>query len=207
MAATKKTTRTASSATSKNRPNFRSTQRPTPQREKSVAARSTVALPFEVASDVATKGIKFGIGSTLVLRDNMRRFFTDAMEKGNEVSLPTFSTFSLPAFPKLPLSEQVEKQWEKISAIPGTQIKHATESVQKFVAATVRQASHLTKSKAKAEVNKDEIREEVLNVIASMGLPSKSEVKQLSTQIKELSKKFEKSASVKAAQTPTPAVV
>lgn len=176
MAATKKTTRNASSATSKNRPNFRSTQRPTPNREKSsVAARSTVGLPFEVVSDVAIRGIKFSIGSTLVLRDNVRQFFTNAIEKGNEVSLPALSSFSLPAFPKFPISEQVEKQWEKLSAIPANQMKQATESVQKFVAATVRQASQMTKSKPKPEVNKEEIREEVLNVIASMGLPSKAQ--------------------------------
>lgn len=63
---TRKTTRKATTTTSK--PRSRAAQR--------LAEQPTVRPPFEIVSEAAVKSVKFGIGTTLVVRDTVKKFLT-----------------------------------------------------------------------------------------------------------------------------------
>jgi hypothetical protein len=216
--ATQKSTR-KTTATAKSRPNFRSTKRPATSRAKIEVPRSGVMIPIDAVSDVAVKSLKFSVGTALLLSENVRnfdlgKFVAEAIEKGNDVSFPTMPTVALPSFPNLPAwshmpnFSDLEKQFEKLSEKPAAQVKHATESVREFVDATVRQISNLAgRTGKKAAISKDDLREEVLNIIATLDLAHSADIKRILTQVEKMSKKLDKQPAKPVAKAPRKTVV
>ena len=178
---TRKTTRKTTTTTSK--PRSRAAQR--------LAEQSTSRPPFAILSEAAVKGVKFGIGTTLVVRDTVKKFFDDAVARGNEVEL-TVPTLPMPNL-NLPTPQDIERQVSKLSEMPVAQIRQVTEHLQKFFDGLVRQLTELTTSRSKkAALDKEALREEVLNVVASLDLANGSDIKRILNQVEKMSRKLDK---------------
>lgn len=213
MATKKSTRKSTATAAPKSRPNFRSTKRPATSRAKIEAPRASALLPIDAVSDVAVKSLKFSVGTALLLSENVRnfdlgKFVSEAIEKGNDVSFPTMPTVALPSFPNLPAwshlpnFSEIEKQFEKLSEKPVAQVKQATETVREFVDATIRRVTQLAaRAGKKTAVNKDELREEVLNIIATLDLAHSADIKRILTQVEKMSKKLDKQPAKPVART------
>ncbi len=199
---TRKTTRKATATTSKTR--SRAAQR--------LAEPPTSRPPFEIVSEAAVKSVKFGIGTTLVVRDTIKKFFDDAVARGNEVEL-TVPALPLPNF-NLPTPQDLERQVSKLSEAPVAQVKQVTEQLQKFFDSLVRRLTELTTSRSKkAALDKEALREEVLNVVASLDLANGSDIKRILNQVEKMSRKLDKEIKAPtrrkaepATSEPTPAV-
>ncbi|AEP12501.1 MULTISPECIES: hypothetical protein [Chloracidobacterium] len=198
---TRKTTRKTTTTTSK--PRSRAAQR--------LAEQSTSRPPFAILSEAAVKGVKFGIGTTLVVRDTVKKFFDDAVARGNEVEL-TVPTLPMPNL-NLPTPQDIERQVSKLSEMPVAQIRQVTEHLQKFFDGLVRQLTELTTSRSKkAALDKEALREEVLNVVASLDLANGSDIKRILNQVEKMSRKLDKEIKAptrrkaEPAGEPTPAV-
>lgn len=219
MATKKSTRKSTATAAPKSRPNFRSTKRPATSRAKIEAPRASALLPIDAVSDVAVKSLKFSVGTALLLSENVRnfdlgKFVAEAIEKGNDVSFPTMPTVALPSFPNLPAwsslpnFSEIEKQFEKLSEKPVAQVKQATESVREFVDATIRRVTQLAnRAGKKSAVNKDELREEVLNIIATLDLAHSADIKRILNQVEKMSKKLDKQPAKPAAKPRKPVAV
>ncbi len=201
---TKKTTRKATTTTSK--PRSRAAQR--------LAEQPTARPPFEIVSEAAVKSVKFGIGTTLVMRDTVKKFFDDAVARGNEVEL-TVPTLPMPTLPNLnlPTPQDIERQVSKLSEMPVAQVRQVTEQLQKFFDGLVRRLTELTTSRSKkAALDKEALREEVLNVVASLDLANGSDIKRILNQVEKMSRKLDKETKAptrrkaEPAGEPTPAV-
>ncbi len=202
---TRKTTRKTTTTTSK--PRSRAAQR--------LAEQSTSRPPFAMLSEAAVKGVKFGIGTTLVMRDTIKKFFDDAVARGNEVEL-TVPTLPMPTLPNLnlPKPQDIERQVSKLSEMPVAQVKQVTEQLQKFFDGLVRRLTELTTSRSKkADLDKEALREEVLNVVASLDLANGSDIKRILNQVEKMSRKLDKETKAPtrrkaepATSEPTPAV-
>ncbi len=202
---TKKTTRKATTTTSK--PRSRAAQR--------LAEQPTPRPPFEIVSEAAVKSVKFGIGSTLVVRDTIKKFFDDAVARGNEVEL-TVPTLPMPTLPNLnlPTPQDIERQVSKLSEMPVAQVRQVTEQLQKFFDGLVRRLTELTTPRSKkAALDKEALREEVLNVVASLDLANGSDIKRILNQVEKMSRKLDKETkapnrrkAAPATSEPTPAV-
>ncbi|WP_058867030.1 hypothetical protein [Chloracidobacterium thermophilum] len=201
---TRKTTRKATTTTSK--PRSRAAQR--------LAEQPTVRPPFEIVSEAAVKSVKFGIGTTLVMRDTVKKFFDDAVARGNEVEL-TVPTLPLPTLPNLnlPTPQDIERQVSKLSEMPVAQVRQVTEQLQKFFDGLVRRLTELTTPRSKkAALDKEALREEVLNVVASLDLANGSDIKRILNQVEKMSRKLDKETKAptrrkgEPAGEPTPAV-
>jgi polyhydroxyalkanoate synthesis regulator phasin len=198
---TRKTTRKTTTTTSK--PRSRAAQR--------LAEQSTSRPPFAILSEAAVKGVKFGIGTTLVVRDTVKKFFDDAVARGNEVEL-TVPTLPMPNL-NLPTPQDIERQVSKLSEMPVAQIRQVTEHLQKFFDGLVRQLTELTTPRSKkAALDKEALREEVLNVVASLDLANGSDIKRILNQVEKMSRKLDKEIKAptrrkaEPAGEPTPAV-
>ncbi len=199
---TRKTTRKTTTTTSK--PRSRAAQR--------LAEQSTSRPPFAMLSEAAVKGVKFGIGTTLVMRDTIKKFFDDAVARGNEVEL-TVPTLPLPNL-NLPTPQDIERQVSKLSEMPVAQVRQVTEQLQKFFDGLVRRLTELTTSRSKkADLDKEALREEVLNVVASLDLANGSDIKRILNQVEKMSRKLDKETKAPtrrkaepATSEPTPAV-
>jgi len=204
MATTKtirKTTRKTTTTTSK--PRSRAAQR--------LAEQSTSRPPFAILSEAAVKGVKFGIGTTLVVRDTVKKFFDDAVARGNEVEL-TVPTLPMPNL-NLPTPQDIERQVSKLSEMPVAQVRQVTEQLQKFFDGLVRRLTELTTPRSKkAALDKEALREEVLNVVASLDLANGSDIKRILNQVEKMSRKLDKEIKAptrrkaEPAGEPTPAV-
>ncbi|MGQ9897495.1 MAG: hypothetical protein ACUVR8_08095 [Acidobacteriota bacterium] len=197
----KKTTRKSTSTTSK--PRSRAAQR--------LVEQPTARLPFEILSEAVVKSVKFGIGTTLVMRDTVQKFFDDAVARGNEVEL-TMPTLPLPNL-NLPTSQDIERQVSKLSETPVAQVKQVTESLQNFFGMLMRQLMALTNTRSrKSTMDKEALREEVLNVVASLDLANGSDIKRILNQVEKMSRKLDKDAKAptrrkaEPAGEPTPAI-
>lgn len=179
MATRKATTATT---TKKTAPNYRAPRRPATKTVKKVAKPSF--NPFETVTQVATKGIRFGLGTALLLTENTAKFFSAAMEKGNGVSL---TVPTMPTIPTIPTFNS--ERFEQLRSIPMNQITLVKNSLSELAEKGAKQMSKLTRREKKQEVN---IEEEVLNVIATLDLPSKSDLKEFKQRMTELSKRVEK---------------
>jgi|GEM_PF-1799923 hypothetical protein len=183
---TKKATRKTTAATSKSR--SRTAQRP--------VAQPTSRPPFRFVSEFAVRSLKFGIGTTLVLRDTLKKFFDDAVARGNEVEL-SVPTLPLPHL-NLPTTQDLGQQVSKLGEVPITQVKQVTERLQKFFDALLRRLTELMDSRSKkAVLDKEALREEVLNVVASLDLANGSDIRRILNQVEKMSRKLDK--EVKAA--------
>ncbi|OYT72767.1 MAG: hypothetical protein CFK52_03915 [Chloracidobacterium sp. CP2_5A] len=172
-----------------------------------LAAQPTPRLPLEVVTEAAVKGVKFGIGTTLVARDNVKKFFNDAVARGNEVELttPTLPLPTLPSF-SLPTTKDIERQVSKLSEGPLAQAKQIAERLQKFFESLLRQIVEATASKSKkAALDKEALREEVLNVVASLDLANGSDIKRILSQVERMSRKLDKEAKATARRKVEPA--
>ncbi|QUV84205.1 hypothetical protein [Chloracidobacterium aggregatum] len=203
---TRKTTRKATTTTSK--PRSRAAQR--------LAEQPTVRPPFEIVSEAAVKSVKFGIGTTLVVRDTVKKFFDDAVARGNEVEL-TVPTLPMPNLNlpnlNLPTPQDIERQVSKLSEMPVAQVRQVTEQLQKFFDGLVRRLTELTTPRSKkAALDKEALREEVLNVVASLDLANGSDIKRILNQVEKMSRKLDKETKAptrrkgEPAGEPTPAV-
>ncbi|MFQ3580480.1 MAG: hypothetical protein SNJ67_02560 [Chloracidobacterium sp.] len=184
------TTKTTKKTTRKTTPEAAKPRSRAAQRLVTQPARA----PFEVVSEAAVKGVKFGIGTTLVVRDNVKKFFDDAMARGNEVEL-TVPTLPMPTLPNLnlPTTKDIERQVNKLSEAPIAQAKQIAEHLQKFFESLVRQLTEVARpTSKKAALDKEALREEVLNVVASLDLANGSDIKRILNQVEKMSRKLDK---------------
>lgn len=193
MATTKTTKKTNRKPTATASPKTRS------RAAQRLAAQTTARPPLEMLSEAAVKGVKFGIGTTLVVRDAVQKFFADAAARGNEIEL-TAPRFSLPALPKLPdlglpTTKDIERGVGKLGEASLNQIKPVTERLQKFFDGLVRRLTEATTTKSKkAALDKEALREEVLNVVASLDLANGSDIKRILSQVEKMSRKLDREA-------------
>lgn len=193
MATTKTTKKTNRKPTATASPKTRS------RAAQRLAAQTTARPPLEVLSEAAVRGVKFGIGTTLVVRDAVQKFFADAAARGNEIELTT-PRFSLPALPKLPglglpTTKDIERQVGKLGEASFSQIKPVTERLQKFFDGLVRRLAEATTGKSKkTALDKEALREEVLNVVASLDLANGSDIKRILNQVEKMSRKLDREA-------------
>ncbi len=165
-----------------------------------LAAQTTSRPPLDIISEVTVRGIRFGIGTALVVRDTIQKFFADAAARGNEVEL-TAPALPLPKLPslELPTGKDIERQVSKLGEASLSQLKPVTERLQQFFDALVRRLTDATTTKSrKATFDKEALREEVLNVVASLDLANGSDIKRILNQVERMSRKLDKEAKVVA---------
>ncbi len=201
MATTKTARKTARQAAPTATPKTRS------KAARRLAAQPTPRLPLEVVTEAAVKGVKFGIGTTLVARDNVKKFFDDAVARGNEVELtpPTLPMPTLPSF-SLPTTKDIERQVSRLSEAPLAQARQIAERLQKFFDSLLRQIGEATTARSKkVALDKEALREEVLNVVASLDLANGSDIKRILSQVEKMSRKLDKDAKATARRKAEPA--
>lgn len=198
--ATRKTTTTK---TVKTGPQFRSPRRPAsrPVAAKAAVVKSPASTVVDAVSQAATNSIRLGVGTAILLSENTTKFFNDAMERGKTVDfkLPevSFPSLDIPQLPKLALPTFDFPSLDRLRTIPSDRLAIVKDGLTKlweetsnFVNETTKQVRHFSfLPTKKTDAN---IEEEVLNVVAKLDLPSKTDVKQLSQRITELSKRIEK---------------
>ncbi|MCS7078994.1 MAG: hypothetical protein NZ585_02950 [Chloracidobacterium sp.] len=197
MATTKTTKKTTRKSTSTASPKARS------KAAQRLSTQPASRPPFEVIAEAVLRGVRLGIGTTLVVRDNIQKFFADAEARGNAIELtaPQLPTFSLPKLPGfgLPTAKDIERQVGKLSEASLNQIKPIAERLQKFFDALARRLADTATSKSKkAVLDREALREEVLNVVASLDLANGSDIKRILNQVEKMSRKLDREAKAAA---------
>lgn len=187
--ATRKTVTPTAKATIKSR----SPRRPA---SKVVTKSTTPRLafnPINLATQVATKSLRLGLGTALLISENAVKFYNEAMDRGNKVELNVPNV----NFPTLNINTE---KLEQLREIPTNSLNMVQENMRKLMDEASTQISKFSRRREKKQDTN--IEEEVINVIETLDLPKKSDLKDFKKQITELSKKVEKLAST---QTPVTA--
>lgn len=187
--ATRKTVTPTANPTTKSR----SPRRPAPRTVTRTTTPRVAFNPINLATKVATQSLRLGLGTALLISENAVKFYNEAMDRGNKVELNVPNV----NFPALNINAE---KLEQLREIPTNSLNMVQDNMRKLMEEASTQISKFSRRREKKQDTN--IEEEVINVIETLDLPKKSDLKDFKKQITELSKKVEKLATT---QTPVTA--